>query len=82
MYFRAYGNSEDAEFSIKLLSFVDRDFVVSIAHVRGGGENGRFWYEDGKLLNKRNSFEDFNACAKYLIDNKYTSADRQAIYGK
>src|SRR5262249_31528510 len=55
----AYGDSTDASFSSTRLSLVDRGFVFAIAHVRGGGEFGRTWYEDGKLLKKKNSFTDF-----------------------
>jgi oligopeptidase B len=55
--------------------------VIAIAHIRGGGEMGRKWYEDGKFLNKKNTVTDFIACAEHLIDQKWTSSDRLAISG-
>jgi oligopeptidase B len=75
----SYGYSSDAYFSSNRLSLLDRGFVFAIAHVRGGEDLGRKWYEDGKLLKKRNTFTDFIACAKHLIDENYTRADR--LYG-
>jgi oligopeptidase B len=77
----AYGLSYDPAFSSNTLSLLDRGFVVGIAHVRGGEEMGRKWYEDGKLLNKRNTFGDFIACAEHLIARGYTAPDRMAING-
>ncbi|GAB3624900.1 S9 family peptidase [Mariniluteicoccus endophyticus] len=77
----AYEISMDPYFSIMRLSFLDRGFVFAIAHVRGGGEMGRHWYDDGKLLAKKNSFTDFVACARHLVDQGYTSADRLAAEG-
>jgi oligopeptidase B len=77
----AYGISSDAEFASTQLSLVDRGFVYAIAHIRGGGELGRSWYEDGKLLNKKNSFTDFIRCTEFLIEHKYCSAARVAISG-
>ena len=77
----AYGLSYDPAFSSNTLSLLDRGFVVGIAHVRGGEEMGRKWYEDGKLLNKRNTFTDFIACAEHLITQGYTARDRTAING-
>lgn len=77
----AYGMSEDPLFDADLISLLDRGFVVGIAHVRGGGELGRKWYDDGKLAQKKNSFSDFIACVEHLIKEKYTSPDRLAIYG-
>ncbi|WP_196894519.1 S9 family peptidase [Aureivirga marina] len=70
----SYGHTIDAGFSSTRLSLLDRGFVFAIAHVRGGEYLGRNWYEDGKLLMKKNTFTDFVACAKYLIDKNYTSA--------
>ncbi|HUY86535.1 MAG TPA: S9 family peptidase, partial [Acidimicrobiales bacterium] len=64
----SYEASMDPTFSSVRLSLLDRGFVYAIAHVRGGGEMGRKWYEQGKMLAKRNSFEDFVACARHLID--------------
>ena len=68
-------------FSSNLLSLLDRGFVVAIAHVRGGEELGRAWYESGKLLNKRNSFTDFIAAAEHLVRERYAAPDRLAIGG-
>ncbi|QRR00409.1 S9 family peptidase [Dyadobacter sandarakinus] len=69
----SYGHSMDASFSSSRLSLLDRGFIFAIAHIRGGQEMGRQWYEDGKLLRKKNTFNDFIDCAEYLIDKKYTS---------
>lgn len=71
----SYGYSMDPRFSSVRLSLLDRGFTFAIAHVRGGQEMGRQWYEDGKLLKKKNTFYDFIDCAKYLVENKYTSTD-------
>jgi oligopeptidase B len=60
---------------------LDRGFVFAIAHVRGGQELGRQWYEDGKLLKKMNTYTDFIACSQYLIDNKYTNPDKLFAMG-
>jgi oligopeptidase B len=77
----SYGSSSDPWFSSNRLSLLGRGFIFAIAHVRGGGEMGRFWYDDGKLLNKMNTFTDFIACAEHLIAEKYTSKDKLAIEG-
>ena len=77
----AYGISFDPAFSSNSLRLLDRGFVVAIAHVRGGEEMGRDWYEDGKLLNKRNTFTDFIAVAEHLVAEGYTSPDRLVING-
>jgi len=77
----AYGISTDANFSSSTISLVDRGFVFAIAHIRGGGELGRAWYEDGKLLKKKNTFTDFVSCTQYLIDQKYAAPKRVAILG-
>ena len=69
----SYGYSMDATFSSTRLSLLDRGFVFAIAHIRGGEDLGRPWYEDGKLLKKKNTFTDFVDCSKYLIEQKYTS---------
>lgn len=69
----SYGMSTDPRFSSVRLSLIDRGFIYAIAHVRGGQEMGRHWYEDGKLLNKINTFADFNACARHLSETRYTS---------
>jgi oligopeptidase B len=68
----SYGATVDPAFSSSTLSLLDRGFVYAIAHVRGGQEMGRAWYEDGKLMKKTNTFTDFIACGEYLIDQKYT----------
>lgn len=72
----SYGASIDASFGSSRLSLLDRGFVYAIAHIRGGQELGRAWYEDGKLLNKQNTFTDFIDAAEYLIEEGYTSPDR------
>ncbi len=77
----AYGISSDPYFSSSRLSLLDRGFVYAIAHVRGGGEMGRYWYDEGRLLNKKNTFSDFVACAEFLIDQGYTSKEKLVIYG-
>ena len=77
----AYGASKDPYFSSNRLSLLNRGFIFAIAHVRGGGEMGRFWYEDGKLLKKKNSFTDFISCAEELISRKYTSPEKLVISG-
>ena len=77
----AYGISNEPRFVPSRLSLVDRGFVVAIAHVRGGGELGRPWYQDGKLLKKQNTFGDFIAAAEKLVEVGFTSTDRLAIRG-
>jgi oligopeptidase B len=77
----AYGISSDPYFSTVRLSLLDRGFVVAIAHIRGGGEMGRYWYEDGKYLKKKNTFYDFIDCAGYLQSQQYSSANRTVIAG-
>ncbi|HUF35929.1 MAG TPA: prolyl oligopeptidase family serine peptidase, partial [Gemmatimonadales bacterium] len=77
----AYGISYDPGFSSSALSLLDRGYVVAIAHVRGGEEMGRGWYEDGKLLRKQNSFTDFIAAAEHLVAEGYTAPERLAIAG-
>lgn len=78
----AYELSNDPMFDPARLSLLDRGFVYAIAHVRGGGERGREWYEQGKFLHKRNSFDDFIACAKHLIGERLTSPEKLAIRGR
>jgi oligopeptidase B len=78
----AYEVSIDPMFDPARLSMLDRGFVFAIAHVRGGGEMGRGWYEDGKFLNKTNTFNDFIACAGHLVDQSYTNSSRLAIRGR
>lgn len=77
----SYGAPIDAAFSGNTVSLLDRGFVYAFAHVRGGGELGRTWYESGKLLNKKNTFSDFIACAEHLIKEGYTSPQQLAIQG-
>ncbi len=77
----SYGYSMDPYFSSVRLSLLDRGFVYAIAHVRGGQEMGRQWYEDGKLLKKKNTFTDFIACSEYLIEQKYTNPDKLFAMG-
>lgn len=70
----SYGSTMDVYFSTGRLSLLDRGFIYALAHIRGGQELGRNWYEDGKMLKKKNTFNDFVDISKYFIDNKYTSA--------
>ena len=74
----SYGISMDAGFSSNRISLLDRGFIYAIAHVRGGQEMGRQWYEDGKLMKKKNTFQDFIDCGEFLIGEKYTS--REHLY--
>ena len=71
----SYGSTIDPYFSTVRLSLMDRGFIFAIAHVRGGEYLGRQWYEDGKLLKKKNTFTDFVDASKYVIEEGYTSAD-------
>lgn len=77
----SYGASMDPYFSSVRLSLLDRGFAFAIAHIRGGEEMGRRWYEDGKLLNKKNTFTDFIDCAEHLVQEKYTSPDHLYAMG-
>jgi oligopeptidase B len=77
----SYGMSSDPRFSSIRLSLLDRGFIFAIAHVRGGQEMGRYWYEEGKLLNKINTFTDFNDCARYLIQENYTNPSKLFAQG-
>jgi oligopeptidase B len=77
----SYEVSIDPTFSASRVSLLDRGVVFAIAHVRGGGELGRRWYEDGKLLRKQNTFTDFVACADHLVREGWTSPDRLAARG-
>ncbi|CAD6338164.1 unnamed protein product [Miscanthus lutarioriparius] len=85
MLLYGYGSYEiciDPSFRGSRFSLVDRGFIYVIAHIRGGGEMGRKWYEDGKLLKKKNTFTDFIDCAEYLIKNKYCSKEKLCINGR
>ncbi len=77
----AYGLSMDPWFSVARLSLLDRGFVFAVAHVRGGSEMGRAWYEDGRLEHKENSFTDFVACADHLVERRLVAPDRLAAEG-
>ncbi|OYO02266.1 oligopeptidase B [Propionibacteriaceae bacterium ES.041] len=77
----AYEICIDPSFSMFRLSLLDKGFVYAIAHVRGGGELGRSWYDNGKTLSKKNTFTDFVSCARQLVSDGYTSADRLAAQG-
>jgi oligopeptidase B len=78
----AYEIPSDPMFDAARISLLDRGFVYAIAHVRGGGEMGREWYEDGKFLNKTNTFDDFIACALELIKQGYTNPRKLAVRGR
>ncbi|WP_298555561.1 S9 family peptidase [uncultured Algibacter sp.] len=77
----SYGSTIDPSFSSIRLSLLDRGFIYAISHIRGGEFLGREWYENGKLLTKKNTFTDFIACSKYLIQQKYTSNEHLYAYG-
>ncbi len=77
----SYGASMDPAFSMSRLSLLNRGFVYAIAHIRGGEEMGRQWYEDGKLLKKKNTFTDFIDCGKFLVDEKYADGRRLFAMG-
>ena len=77
----SYGISSDVYFGASYFSLIDRGFVFGIAQIRGGSDLGEQWYEDGKLLHKKNTFTDFIACSEKLINEGYTSADRLAAMG-
>lgn len=77
----SYGSSSEPYFSSSRLSLLDRGFVYAIAHIRGGQEMGRYWYEDGKLLKKKNTFTDFINAGEFLVQEGYTSSDHLYAYG-
>ena len=77
----SYGATMDPRFSSVRLSLLDRGFVYALAHIRGGQMLGREWYEDGKLLNKMNTFTDFNSCSEALINKGYTNPDKLYAMG-
>ena len=72
----SYGASSDPYFNSSVISLLDRGFVFAIPHIRGGQEMGRYWYDDGKLLKKKNTFTDYVDCAQYLVNEKYTSTGK------
>ncbi|PPR98904.1 hypothetical protein GOBAR_AA21747 [Gossypium barbadense] len=85
MLLYGYGSYEiciDPDFKASRLSLLDRGFIFAIAHIRGGGEMGRQWYENGKFLKKKNTFTDFISCAEYLIEQKYCSKEKLCIEGR
>jgi oligopeptidase B len=77
----AYGGSFDPYFSSNRLSLLNRGFIYAIAHIRGGGEMGKYWHEQGKMLDKINTFTDFIACSEHLIEQGYTSKEKLVISG-
>jgi oligopeptidase B len=77
----SYGASMSAGFSSNLFSLVDRGVVYAVAYIRGGGELGKKWHDDGRMLKKKNTFTDFIAAAEHLLAEKYTNKDRLAIMG-
>jgi oligopeptidase B len=77
----SYGATTDAEFNARVFSLIDRGFVYALAHIRGGADLGRAWYEDGRLLHKKNSFIDFIACGEELIAQGYTAKNKLSISG-
>lgn len=85
MLLYGYGSYEicvDPSFKASRLSLLDRGFTFAIAHIRGGGEMGRKWYENGKYLQKKNTFTDFIDCAEYLIEKKYCTKEKLCINGR
>lgn len=78
----SYGIPNDINFNSNLFSLVDRGVVVAVAHIRGGGEMGKAWHDAGRMMNKKNTFTDFIACAEYLLARGYGSKDRFVIEGR
>ncbi len=78
----SYGASIDTFFNSNLFSMVDRGVVAAVAHIRGGGELGKAWHDDGRMMHKKNTFTDFIACAEYLVAQGYGSKDRLVIEGR
>ncbi len=77
----SYGISIDPSFSSERISLLDRGVVFAIAHIRGGGELGEAWHDDGRMMTKRNTFTDFAACGDYLVEKKYAARERLLIQG-
>jgi oligopeptidase B len=77
----SYGASQSAGFSSNVFSLVDRGVVYAVAYIRGGGELGKKWHDEGRMMKKKNTFTDFIAAAEHLVANKYTSRERLAIMG-
>jgi len=78
----SYGIPYDIGFNSNLFSMVDRGVVATVAHIRGGGEMGKAWHDDGRTMNKKNTFSDFIVCAEYLVAHGYGSKERLAIEGR
>ncbi|HEX6791276.1 MAG TPA: S9 family peptidase [Candidatus Krumholzibacteria bacterium] len=81
MGYGSYGISMDVRFSSNVLSLLDRGMIYGIAHIRGGGELGKKWHEEGRMMEKKNTFTDFIACCDHLVKAGYTTRDRLAIMG-
>jgi oligopeptidase B len=77
----AYSSSFDPDFNARFIPLLNRGIVIVFAHIRGGGEMGRLWYENGKYLNKKNTFFDFISCAEHLVNTKFTSTDKLVVTG-
>src|SRR5207248_6094069 len=77
----AYGSSAQVSFATARLSLLDRGVIFAQAHIRGGKDLGQHWHDQGKMMNKRNTFTDFIACADHLVAEKYAARDRLAIQG-
>jgi len=77
----SYGASMDIDFDPEVFSLVDRGVAYAIAHIRGGGEMGKAWHDQGRMMQKKNTFTDFISCAEYLVAQGYGSEDRLAIEG-
>jgi oligopeptidase B len=77
----SYGVTQDAGFRSAVISLLDRGWVFAVAQIRGGSDKGRGWYEDGRLMNKRNTFNDFIDCGEFLVKEKWTTPAKLAIEG-
>src|SRR4029078_13489651 len=77
----SYGAPNDANFDSTVVSLLDRGVVYAVGHIRGGGDLGKRWHDQGKMMSKKNTFTDFIACAEALIQDGYTSKDRLVIEG-
>src|SRR6185369_2310690 len=77
----SYGYTMEPTFGSQRVSLLDRGFVYAIAHIRGGQEMGRGWYDDGKMMKKMNTFFDFIDCAEHVVRERYTSVDRMVAHG-
>jgi len=77
----SYGSSIPVSFSSNRLSLLNRGVIFALAHIRGGGDLGKSWHDDGRMMKKKNTFTDFIACAEHLIEHKYTASDRLVIEG-